>query len=344
MLGLHVDDIIMSALSDYQHHLQNVEQSFEWGGPWQYKDFTFVGRHIVQNEDHSISVDQAAYVAEVPLTKTKKEPDTKLEDHPELVTEFRSGIGSLQWLAGTTRGDIAADTSLLQKPPKDLTVKDLDEVNSVLRYVRATNSAYFKVVPVNLDDLVFVCYGDSGWANAPNSKSQGGLVVVTTDKSVLEGARPASLLEWKSFRHQRVLRSTLAAEAASLDRAEDYGNFAAAMFSEMTQAGHIATMCERPAYEVIPVTDARSLWDAVHRLSTNFQEKRVEIDVAALRQQCRNLRWVPTEQQHADALTKRDRALRDRFREWMSSPTVTLVESKSALDVVGAEQANSRWR
>ena len=192
VLGLHVDDIIMSALSDFQHHLQDVEQSFEWGGPWQYKDFTFVGRRIVQNEDHSIHVDQAAYVAEVPLTKTKKDPETKVQDYSELVTEFRSGIGSLQWLSGTTRGDISADTSLLQKPPKDLTVKDLDEGNSVLRYVRATNSAYFKVVPVNLDSLVFVCYGDSGWANAPNSKSQGGLVVVATDKSVLEGARPAS--------------------------------------------------------------------------------------------------------------------------------------------------------
>ena len=103
----------------------------------------------------------------------------------------------------------------------------------------------------------------------------------------------------------------------------------------------IATMCERPIFEVIPVTDARSLWDAVHRLSTNFQEKRVEIDVAALRQQCRNLRWVPTEQEHADALTKRDRSLRDRFRDWMANPMVTLVESKSAMDMVGPEQANS---
>eukprot|EP00435_Cladocopium_sp_Y103_P010085 s2496_g2.t1 len=77
-----------------------------------------------------------------------------------------------------------------------------------------------------------------------------------------------------------------------------------------------------PMYEVIPVTDARSLWDATHRLSTTFQEKRVEIDVAALRQSCRALRWVPTEQQRADALTKRSASLRGAFRRWAQAPTI----------------------
>lgn len=96
-----------------------------------------------------------------------------------------------------------------------------------------------------------------------------------------------------------------------------------------------------PGFEVLPITDARSLWDAVHRLSTTFAEKRVEIDVAGLRESCKNLRWVPTEKQHADALTKMNSKLRDQFRKWMSAPRVTLVESKSANDVV---DNNSKWR
>ena len=344
VLGIHVDDLIMSALNGHEHHLSEVRGSFAWGNEWEYREFNFVGRRIKQLPDGSITVDQSDYVAEVPLTKVSLPDHEKLDEHPDLVTEFRSGIGSLQWLAGTTRGDIAADVSLLQRPPKELTVADLKEVNSVLRYVRATNGAVVKFTPIPWNDLLFVAYGDSGWANAPNGKSQGGLVVVATHKAALEVKCDASLMEWKSYRHQRVLRSTLAAEAASLDRAEDHAHYLAAMLSEMVFANHIATMNERPAFEVLPVTDARSLWDSVHRMSTSFQEKRVEIDIAALRHQCRNLRWVPTEVQHADALTKRSRPLRDSFRKWMGSPVVTLVESKSPDDVWTSAEANRAWR
>ena len=81
--------------------------------------------------DGSFRVDQEHYVADVQLTRIKHDDSELLSQHPELVTEFRSGIGSLQWMAGTTRGDLAADVSLLQKPPKELTVGDLKEVNKV---------------------------------------------------------------------------------------------------------------------------------------------------------------------------------------------------------------------
>ncbi|CAE7560935.1 GIP [Symbiodinium sp. CCMP2456] len=343
VLGVHVDDMIMSVLHGREAALEALKNSFEWGSAWESKEFTFVGRHIKQHEDWSLTVDQASYVAEVPITKINMSAEEKLSDHPELITEFRSGIGSLQWMAGTTRGDIAADTSLLQKPPSELTVADLLEVNSVLRYVRATSDAYYKLIPIDFADMLLIAYGDSAWANAPGGKSQGGLVVVATSKQVLQTPQKASLLEWKSYRHQRVLRSTLAAEAASLDKAEDYGNFLATMLSEMVDGRYTATLREVPIIEVLPVTDARSLWDAIHRLSTTFAEKRVEISIATLRQQCRLLRWVPTEQQLADVLTKRSRSLRDAFRKWMSDPWVTLVESRAPTDI-DPNGANAAWR
>ena len=333
----------MSTLPGLGSLLDGVKASFEWGSPWKERECTFVWRHLSQQEDGSITVDQTHYVSEIATTRTSLSPETPLSGHPELISEFRSGIGSLQWMSGTTRGDISADTSLLQKSPKELTVGDLLEVNAVLKYVRATKDAFFRVIPIPFDELLVVSYGDSGFANAPGGKSQGGLVVVATDRLAFKEKRPASLLEWRSYRHQRVLRSTLAAEAASLDKVEDYGNFVAAMLSELADGKHVASM-QAPAFEVVPVTDARSLWDAVHRLSTNFQEKRVEISVASLREQCRNLRWVPTEYQLADALTKRARPLRDFFRKWMAWPEVTLVESRSPEDISLPGEANASWR
>ena len=340
LLGVHVDDIVTCCLPGYEYLLDTVKKSFEWGSEWEKDTFVFVGRRITRLPDNSYTLDQVRYVSDIDKTKVNLEASELLQDHPELITEFKSGIGSLQWMAGTSRGDIAADVSLLQKRPKELTVGDLLEVNKVLKYVRATADARVKITPVDLKEAVFIAYGDAGWGNAPGNKSQGGLTVLLTDKQVFEMERPASLLEWKSYQHHRALRSTLAAEAASLDRAFDMGNFMACVFSEMVHADYVATS-GMPAFEVVPVTDARSLFDAVHRLSTSFQEKRAEIDVAALRQACRNLRWVPAEKQCADGLTKRSRPLRDAFRKWMADPVVTLVEAKSATDV-GSD--NKKWR
>ena len=343
LLGLHVDDLLSCALPGYEAALTKVEERFTWGSPWTSEDFTFVGRRIKQWPEGYITVDQASYVEEVPATRVKLEDTELLSKYPELVTEFRSGIGSLQWLASTSRGDIASDVSLIQRPPSQLTVADLKEVNSVLKYVRATAGAYIRINHIPVDQILFVAYGDSGFANAPGNKSQGGLVIVATDKTAKSQERPASLLEWKSYRHQRILRSTLAAEAAALDRTYDHAHFLAMSFSEMCDAAFISTLHDRPLFEVLPVTDARSLWDSVHRLTTSFQEKRVELDVAALRQTCRSLRWVPSEQQLADALTKRSRPLRDSFREWMSNPTVKLTDSKTPADQLDSK-ANEAWR
>ena len=65
-------------------------------------DFIFTGRRIRRQDDGSFHIDQEHYVAEVHLTKIHHGDDEKLSSHPALVTEFRSGIGSLQWMAGTT--------------------------------------------------------------------------------------------------------------------------------------------------------------------------------------------------------------------------------------------------
>ena len=102
------------------------------------------------------------------------------------------------------------------------------------------------------------------------------------------------------------------------------------MLGEMTHPSYLASHSGKSPFPIWPVTDARSLFDAVHRLATSFAEKRVEIDIAALRQTCRSLRWVPTEAMLADGLTKRNRALRDALREWQKDPWVSLTDAQDA--------------
>ena len=335
VLGIHVDDIIAAILDDYFEHLMKVKDSFQWGNDWVKDNFIFTGRRIMRSDNGSYRLDQLHYVSDLDVGKVSKHLDDKtlLVDTDGLVTDFRSGSGSLQWLSGMSRPDVSADTSLSQRSVSELTVADLKVVNSTLKYVKATAEAYITINKFDWDSFCLVPYGDASWANAPGNKSQGALLVVGTDKKAMETTMPASILEWKSHRLKRVLRSTLAAEAASQDISVDHASFLGCVLSEMIDPEYKASMRGGESLiPVYPVTDCRSLYDAVHRLSTTFQEKRTEIDVACLRQTAKALRWVPTSQQWADALTKRDTKLRNQLRIWMMDPKVCLVETKSPED------------
>ena len=67
------------------------------------------GLHLRRAKDQAMArwvdrLDQATYIDEVPVTKVKLQDSALPGKYPELVTEFRSDITSLQWLASTLRG------------------------------------------------------------------------------------------------------------------------------------------------------------------------------------------------------------------------------------------------
>lgn len=66
----------------------------------------------------------------------------------------------------------------------------------------------------------------------------------------------------------------------------------------------------------------------MRKLIGKCEEKRTQIDDISIRQSCASdMRWVPTTLQRAAALTKRDPKVRNEFRDFMTSPTVTLQEA-----------------
>ncbi|CAK8999613.1 Copia protein (Gag-int-pol protein) [Cleaved into: Copia VLP protein [Durusdinium trenchii] len=268
VLGIHVDDILAASLQE--GILNEVEKSFSWGGPWEVNDFVFVARRIVRHDNGNITLSQSHHATDVIIAKVKQDHEAKMGSDRDAISEFRGAAGSLQWMSGTTRPDIAADTSLLQKGHSELTYGDLAEANSVLKYVKATANTAVTIKPIDMEKLVLIAFGDSAFANAPGGKSQGGYIVLASTPEALTQQTDASLLDWKSYRHQRVLRSTLAAEAASLDKSEDYANFAGCMLGEMANGTYIASHSAKSPFAIWPVTDARSLYDAIHRLATSF--------------------------------------------------------------------------
>ena len=70
------------------------------------------------------------------------------------------------------------------------------------------------------------------------------------------------------------------------------------------------TESEVPLFAVIPVTDCKSLYDAIKKCSPQLQERKTMVDrVSIKRSSGDSVRRVPTWQMWADALTKRDAKL-----------------------------------
>jgi hypothetical protein len=181
-------------------------------------------------------------------------------------------------------------------------------------------------------DIIIAAYGDSSFGNAQEAKSQAGLLIAATSKEALLGQHEASVLEWRSHRLKRATRSTLSAEACAMDAAADHGYYLAAILSE-------ALFCEkpsgtrRPKIEVYVLTDCKSLYDSLLRLSPSVQDKRTQIELASIREMISQdgLRWIPTTEMQADGLTKRNPQLRENLRRYMMKAHVRLREQPEEL-------------
>jgi len=260
------------------------------------------------------------------IPSTRRQGDPALQEHER--TEFRSCVGSLQYLSGGSRPDVSAATSLIQKG--EITLDELDAAYEVMRYLHTTADAGIRIVPLDLNKLMLIGYGDSSWANADESRSQTGVIVVATETSAQSRPTPCSVHDWFSRRTKRVVRSTLAAEAIACDACADHVFFLASFYSRLLHRqvpgdGHPKVSCH-------VCTDCRSLYDACSKVMPSLDEKRTLIDVLSIKQSLANgtLRWLPTTEQRADGLTKIATELMLMILRTMAGEPVCLVETVSS--------------
>eukprot|EP00971_Amphidinium_carterae_P132972 2633234-Amphidinium_carterae.1 len=333
---IHVDDLLLVHCPRFKQ-LDLVKQAFTWGS-WKSHSashpgtLVFLGKEIQVATDH-VLLHQATFTKEtkLPSTTVRGQPDEVLQG-PAL-TEFRSLVGCLQWLSGGSRADLAAPTSLMQT--SNPTRAQLRGLQQTVEFAQQTPLTGAKFVPIPLSDIVLIGYSDASFNNAAGQKSQLGLLVVAAHRDVLRPGieQEVSLIDWRSHRSRRVTRSTLSAESIALDSVIDHVQFLSALWGLV-----LYDKARRDLSGYLPwlvCTDCRSLYDAISQENTVTEEKRVLIDICAMREALRDAaihhpylaakpRWVPTTHQHADALTKLDKALRERFNLWLKSPRVRL--------------------
>ena len=327
---VHVDDF-MAAFSE-TFDLTLLENMFEWGSttgvdeehPGEYR-----GKEIsmIKTGDGKIhyKVSQKSFLKNLPEGKLvsgrlKKDPKLSIDE----LKEFRSVCGSLQWLGGQTRPELASTASLCHRG-NETDITDLQKLYEALKFAKThdDDGIVFMDVPFNKASCL-VTFADSSWANAANYSSQYGVVVALCPPQVTEKLSPAIILDWKSGRSPRVCRSTLASEAIAAEEGTDRQCYINCYLTELLYL--------KPAWKgemalaAAQCTDSKSLYDCLISENPSLTDRRSMVQIRSVQQALRpsQIRWIPTHLMVADSLTKIDVNLRDALRRWCLKPTVQL--------------------
>lgn len=297
VLACHVDDFLWAGTVEFERDvIDKIRKEFLLGQE-ENGTFRYVGLEISKT-GKDIFMNQNRYTSEIQTINIEKrralekdEPVTEKER-----SEMRSKVGQILWAARQTRPDVVFDVSLLASKTKDAKVKELLEVNKVIKRIK-TDRIKLKFQPLSGKRTLTV-FADASLGNLDSGGSQGGYFICLTGE---DGSM--SPLCWNSKRIRRVVRSTLAAETNAMADGVDMGIFLASLFSEVN-----GNVIDPQSLPIVCKTDCKSLFDAL-KSTKDVSEKRLRVEMNGIKEQFdqKQLRvdWVRTNEQLADCLTKK---------------------------------------
>ena len=313
VIGVTVDDLLTGGVPEFEEKLAALRKRFPFGS-WKKVEATYCGKLLRQRPDGAIRISQEAAAGCIPEVLIGR---GRRQDPGALVTAeerhgARSALGSLAYVARESRPDLSGPTALLQGRVEILTVKDLLEINKLVRLCHATKDTEVIIQPIPIDRLALVAFGDASWANARDGASQAGWLLVCADKGILEhGMAPISPVAWKSHKLKRKVAHQFAAEVLAVSEAMAAAEYWRTAWLELVCAEF---QLQRPyalagRLPVATVTDSKGGYDHLNNPAPgSSSDLRSAIDVAivrdALKRPAMVLRWVEGTQQLTDPLTK----------------------------------------
>ena len=246
----------------------------------------FNGASIELQKDGSIHIHQNDQVSRIRKVKQGNKD--------EYVAQRSRGAYIASTCAPTLSYAFSA-AAQIQEPDE----KAFEFLNRHLERCGQEHGLIFKALKKPLHMAVFV---DAAFANNRDLSSQLGFIVTLMDN---EGA--ANIIHYNSQKSKRITRSALAAELYAMMNGFDTAAALKVLLDQLEpNAG--ADNSLKSAVPMVIYTDSRSLYDSLVSLNTTT-EKRLLIDLHLLRQayerrEIAEVRWIPTEQNPADALTK----------------------------------------
>ena len=228
-------------------------------------------------------------------------------------------IGSLQYASVNARPDLASRLSYLQSQVNQATVQTLIQANKVLHDAKRYKDTTITVQPIPIDNIRFLAFSDASFTSKKQPDSHTGMMIMTTRRNIKDNiACLLTPISWGCKKIQKVVVSTLSAEATSLNSTLDQLSWLRLFWGwilnpSLNWNNTKSTLEQLPETiatlkDDLAVTDSKSLYDLVSRTAPpNCQEFRTQILARALKDLLSenvSLRWVHSGAQLADALTK----------------------------------------
>ena len=324
VLGIHVDDGIHGGDKYFQDQIAKLESKYPFGSK-KSKVLTFTGIDMKQNSDNSIELSQSTYVRNINPINLKAERRAQ-ENEPVTEEErhlLRGLIGSLQYAAVHTRPDLTSSLSQLQSQINSATVMTLIMANKTLHIAKKHHDVTIKINPIAVNDLRFLAFSDASFASKTKPESYSGMIILATHKEISRNKSCIiSPLSWGTKKIQRVVTSTLSAEATALSTTLDQLTWIRVYWAWLIdpkipwqKPETVKTLPEAltvPTIKVdekdLAITDCKSLYDLTTRTAVpNCQEFRTQLLARSIKDILTEnicLHWVHSGAQLADALTK----------------------------------------
>ena len=273
----HVDDTIIGGSGPiYEKAVKQLRARFPYR-KWRVGSGEFCGVHHAQNpQTFEINYQQSEYARHLrPINMSRERArDKEAYTSEKEVAALRAINGAANWLAGQTRPDLCAQTSLSQQCFPRPKVKDLQFANQLVHGAKQYSDVTIHVRHIPWEKLAICFHSEAGIANAKGNSTQAGYILGFVDNH-LERNEPSKWTPfcWKSYKLPRVASSTLGAESQSFSTACAIAEWMAIMVTEnrlgsfdlravpaMPKTPIIPNLKPEPR-SIVGITDCKSLFD-----------------------------------------------------------------------------------
>ena len=336
IFGIHVDDMLGCGnlkSPAYQQAKAALRQRFNFRMWKEENEMEYRGCKIESSENY-ITLHQSNYLHKMkPITITderKRTPNAPLT--PKEVSMLRGLIGGLQWPSTQTAPFLQCAVSQLAGEISSATIATLEAGNKILRMAKANADAGLRYHGLGNDpkDVTFLAYSDASFASRKDLTSQGGYLITMVQSNVISGtAGVYNLVDWRSWKLPRVARSSLAAESQACGECADALLFSTTFWKLLWNPTCQLEDLQTPKLPKSPaiVIDAKALYDLLTKDEIQAacgSDRRTAIETMVCQDKLKlcdaDTKWVSSELQYADSMTKNDsgQLLADRLRTHMT--------------------------
>ena len=213
LICCHVDDFLHAGDKYFERLMEKVRRRF-YAGKVEEKTFKYIGFQVKQMENMVI-LDHSDYIEKV-KNKTLDPERASHKNEPldeQEQTNFRQLIGQLNWAVQGSRPDMAFEMISMSTKLKQGKVEDLIRATKKVSRLKDIKS-FIKFPKLNKEsELKVVVFTDASLGNINDGTGSTGAYIIW----LMDHSGRCCPISWNAHKIKRVVRSTLAAEALSLE-------------------------------------------------------------------------------------------------------------------------------